>query len=76
MLDDWLTVGPYSSLLHTSAQQPRKTRLLGADIEVWRDAQGLAMAMMDGQALSIRTEYGYLWVLSERQAFKALVHLA
>lgn len=62
MLNDWLTIGPYSSLLHASAQQPRKTRLLGADIEVWRDSQGIARARMGDQELMIRTEYAYLWV--------------
>jgi len=61
-LNDWLTLGPLSRLQGTTESAPRKTRLLGAPLALWRDGAGQVHASTDGQALLTQVQYGYVWV--------------
>ncbi len=72
MLDEWLTLGPALSLRGTQAGSPRRTRLMGAEILLWRDDQGQVQAREGGQALLAMERYGYLWVCPSGQPSRPL----
>ena len=60
--NDWLTVGPASRLLGTSARRPLHTRLLGATLTVWCDDAGQPRCCDGKVSLPMQQRYGYLWV--------------
>ncbi|CAN5550959.1 aromatic ring-hydroxylating dioxygenase subunit alpha [soil metagenome] len=72
MLNDWLAVGPESSLKGTSADHPRWTRLLGADVSLWRDQVGAPQCRADGAITTIVARYGYLWACPSGQPARTL----
>ena len=62
MLNDWLTVGSERLVAQATASQPLTVRLLGANLTIWRDADGAPRCQLEGQPLAIQVCYGYLWV--------------
>ena len=72
---DWLTVGPAGRLLHSSAQAPVNTRLLGAPLELWRDSAGRPQCRSQGRALPVQERYGYLWVCTDAAPLRPLFAL-
>jgi phenylpropionate dioxygenase-like ring-hydroxylating dioxygenase large terminal subunit len=56
MLNDWLVAGP------ATAGAPRTTRLLGATVQLWADADGTPQARLGDLALQVQSRYGYFWV--------------
>lgn len=69
---EWLTVGPAARLAGHTRSAPLATRLLGAEIALWRDAQGQPHCSAAGQALEVAQRYGYLWVCTQGQPRRAL----
>lgn len=60
--DDWLTVGSAAQLRAASAQRPLRTRLLGAELALWRDEAGAPVCQCGPRRLPLLQRYGYLWV--------------
>ena len=62
MLNEWLTVGAESLLDGATISHPRKVRLLGDTLSLWRDTEGKPHCSTGAQALTIQARYNYLWV--------------
>lgn len=62
VLNDWLTVGPAARLDGTSMERPYVTRLLGADVQVWRRQDDELRASLGGEAVRVQVRYGYIWI--------------
>lgn len=75
MLDEWLTVGPAAALVGCSARDPRVTRLLGATVHLWNNADGEAQARLGEQPLRIMNRYGYLWICPSGEPARPLFEL-
>ena len=73
--NDWLTVGPASRLLGTSARRPLHTRLLGATLSLWRDGDGAAVCCAGQRRLALQQRYGYLWVCTGKPPARPLFAL-
>lgn len=72
MLDAWLTIGPVSRLKGASQASPYRTKLLGADVLAWADADGNPAATAAGKPLPVQAAYGYLWVCPSARPAKPL----
>jgi phenylpropionate dioxygenase-like ring-hydroxylating dioxygenase large terminal subunit len=68
----WLTVGPARPL---QTGTPRHTRLLGADLQLWRDPAGQVHCRVADQPLKVMERYGYLWVCTAAEAARPLFAL-
>lgn len=73
--NDWLTVGPATRLLGTSAKRPLHTQLLGATLSLWRDGDGAAVCCAGQRRLALQQRYGYLWVCTGKPPARPLFAL-
>lgn len=72
---EWLTVGPAERLRHSSVAAPVHTQLLGAPLQLWRDAGARPQCRVEGRALLVQECYGYLWVCTAATPLRPLFAL-
>lgn len=72
LLDDWLAVASARSLTATSKECPKVASLLGAEISLWRDADGAVRASASGRDLVVQERYCYVWVCPGGQPAREL----
>lgn len=73
---EWLTVGPAQQLAGLAPGARVPVRLLGATLQLSRDARGQpCCSTADGQPLPVQERYRYLWVCTAPQPRRALFAL-
>jgi phenylpropionate dioxygenase-like ring-hydroxylating dioxygenase large terminal subunit len=72
MLDEWLAAGPASALAGRSAARPHAVRLLGENLQLWRDPADTVQCRLGEKPLAVQSRHGYLWVCPSGRPARAL----